>query len=172
MDPRSALDRGSIRSDTRRQAVRLTVVAVGRTKDDAIEALWERYAGRLKPRPELHIVEDKRRSAAGELKQREARLLLDALPEGVRVVALDGRGKPLDSAGLARQIGRWRDQGAGGIAFVIGGADGLDDTVLARADLVLSLGPMTWPHLLVRVMLIEQLYRAETILSGHPYHRA
>lgn len=152
--------------------MRLTVVAVGRAQDTHVEALWERYAGRLKPRPVLRIVEDKRRAAAGELKQREARLLLDALPADARVVVLDGRGKALDSVGLARQLGRWRDQGAAGIAFVIGGADGLDDVVLARADLVLSLGPMTWPHQLVRVMLAEQLYRAQTILSGHPYHRA
>jgi len=85
---------------------------------------------------------------------------------------LDGRGKMLDSAGLARQLGSWRDQGTAGITFVIGGADGLGDDVLARADLVLSLGAMTWPHQLVRVMLAEQLYRAQTILSGHPYHRA
>lgn len=152
--------------------MRLTVIAVGRAQDAHVEALWERYAGRLKPQPVLRIVEDKRRAAAGELKQREARLLLDALPDAARVVVLDGRGKTLDSAGLARQIGRWRDQGAAGIAFVIGGADGLDDTVLARADLVLSLGSMTWPHQLVRVMLAEQLYRAQTILAGHPYHRA
>jgi len=152
--------------------MRLTVVSVGRAQDEPIEALWERYAGRLKPRPVLRVVEDKRRAAAGELKRREARLLLDALPAAARVVVLDGSGKPLDSAGLARQLGRWRDQGDAEIAFVIGGADGLDGTVLARADLVLSLGPMTWPHLLVRVMLAEQLYRAHTILSGHPYHRA
>jgi 23S rRNA (pseudouridine1915-N3)-methyltransferase len=150
----------------------LTVVAVGRTSDPSIDALWERYAGRLKPRPTLRIVEDKRRAAAGELKQREARLLLDALPTDGRVVVLDGRGKMLDSAGLARQLGSWRDQGTAGITFVIGGADGLGDDVLARADLVLSLGAMTWPHQLVRVMLAEQLYRVQTILSGHPYHRA
>ena len=152
--------------------MRLTVVAVGRAQDAPLEALWERYATRIKPRPTLRVVDDKKRAAAGELKPREARLLLEALPVGDRVVALDGRGKPLDSAGLARQLGRWRDQGVGGIAFVIGGADGLDDAVLARADLVLSLGAMTWPHQLVRVMLAEQLYRAQTILAGHPYHRA
>lgn len=152
--------------------MRLTVIAVGRAQDAQLEALWERYAGRLKPRPTLRVVEDKRRAAAGELKQREARLLIDALPKGARVVVLDGRGKALDSAALAHQIGRWRDQGAAGIAFVIGGADGLDDSVLARADLVLSLGPMTWPHQLARVMLAEQLYRAQSILAGHPYHRA
>src|SRR5258708_6718042 len=91
--------------------------------------------------------------------------------EGGRVVALEARGNPLDSAGLARQLGRWRDQGARDVAFLIGGADGLDPTVTEAADLVLSLGAMTWPHALARVMLAEQLYRAETILSGHPYHR-
>ena len=151
--------------------MRLTVIAVGRAQDDAVETLWARYAGRVKPALALRLVEDKRRGAAAELKQREAKLLRAAIPAGGRVVALDARGKPLDSAGLARQLGRWRDQGAGILAFVIGGADGLDASVLARAALVLSLGPMTWPHQLARIMLAEQLYRAETILSGHPYHR-
>src|SRR5258708_28778839 len=149
--------------------MRLTVIAVGRAHDAHLEALWERYAGRLKPPPVLRVVEDKRRAAAGELKQREARLVLDALPAAARVVVLDGSGKALDSAALARRIGSWRDQGAAGIAFVIGGADGVAHTVLARADLVLSLGPLTWPHQLGRVMLAEQLYRAQTILTGPPY---
>ncbi len=151
--------------------MRLTVIAVGRAQDDAVETLWARYAGRVKPALALSLVEDKRRGAAAELKQREAKLLRAAIPTGGRVVALDARGKPLDSAGLARQLGRWRDQGARDVAFLIGGADGLDPTVTEAADLVLSLGAMTWPHALARVMLAEQLYRAETILSGHPYHR-
>ncbi|HUA53182.1 MAG TPA: 23S rRNA (pseudouridine(1915)-N(3))-methyltransferase RlmH [Candidatus Sulfotelmatobacter sp.] len=152
--------------------MRLTVVAVGRTQDKPLAALWARYAERLKPPLALRVVDDKRRAAAGDLKQREARLVIDALPDGARMVALDERGKALDSVGLARQLGRWRDQGARDVAFVIGGADGLDRAVIERADLVLSLGPLTWPHQLVRVMLAEQLYRADTILSGHPYHRA
>jgi 23S rRNA (pseudouridine1915-N3)-methyltransferase len=151
--------------------MRLTVVAVGRAQDEPIEELWARYAARLKPALALRVVEDKRRGAPAELKTREARLLLDALPEGALVVALDARGKALDSVALARQLARWRDQGARDVAFMIGGADGLDDTVLGRARLVLSLGPMTWPHQLVRVMLAEQLYRADTIRTGHPYHR-
>jgi 23S rRNA (pseudouridine1915-N3)-methyltransferase len=151
--------------------MRRLVIAVGRTSDAHQKALWERYAGRQKPALELLQVEDKRRAASGELKLREAKLLLAAIPPGALVVALDEHGKTLDSAGLARQIGRWRDQGAGILAFVIGGADGLDASVLARATLVLSLGPMTWPHQLARIMLAEQLYRAETILAGHPYHR-
>jgi 23S rRNA (pseudouridine1915-N3)-methyltransferase len=151
--------------------MRLTVVAVGRAQDRPVENLWARYAERLKPPVGLRLVEDKRRGGTAELKAREARLLLDALPEGALVVALDGRGKALDSAALARQLGRWRDQGTRDVAFVIGGADGLDQAVLDRARLVLSLGPMTWPHQLVRVMLAEQLYRADTIRAGHPYHR-
>lgn len=151
--------------------MRLTVVAVGRLSDAHLTALWTRYAERLKPPLALRVVEDKRRSAPNERKRREARLLLDELPDGARVVALDERGKSLDSTRLARQLGGWRDQGARDVAFVIGGADGLDGTVLDRADLVLSLGSLTWPHQLVRVMLAEQLYRADTILAGHPYHR-
>jgi 23S rRNA (pseudouridine1915-N3)-methyltransferase len=150
--------------------MRVTVVAVGRAQDEHLNALWDRYAARLNPSPTLRLVEDKRRTAPGALK-REAALILAAIPDGATVVALDARGKALDSVGLARQLGRWRSD-ARELVFVIGGADGLDDTVTARAGLVLSLGPMTWPHQLARVMLAEQLYRADTILSGHPYHRA
>lgn len=149
--------------------MRITVVAVGRAQDDHINALWERYAARLKPAPVLRVVEDKRRGPGGPA--REAALILAQVPDGATVVALDERGKALDSAGLARQLARWRTD-ARDLVFVIGGADGLDDSVTKRAGLTLSLGPMTWPHQLVRVMLAEQLYRADTILSGHPYHRA
>jgi 23S rRNA (pseudouridine1915-N3)-methyltransferase len=149
--------------------MRVTVVAVGRAQDDHLNALWERYATRLKPKPALRLVEDKRRGPGG--REREAALILAQIPDGATVVALDERGKVLDSAAFARQLGRWRADGRD-LVFVIGGADGLDDGVTARAALTLSLGAMTWPHQLVRVLLIEQLYRADTILSGHPYHRA
>lgn len=152
--------------------MRLVVVAVGRARDAAFRALWQDYAGRLHPQVELVEVEDRKRPPPPDLKQREGRLLLDAVPAGARIVALDPRGKGLDSEELARLIGRWRDQSVGQAAFLIGGADGLDRPVLDRADLLLSLGAMTWPHQLARVMLAEQLYRAESILAGHPYHRA
>ena len=89
-----------------------------------------------------------------------------------RLIALDMRGKSLSSEDFAALLSRWRDEGAGDLAFAIGGAEGLDDTLCAAAALTLSLGAMTWPHMLVRVMLAEQLYRAQTILTGHPYHRA
>ena len=149
--------------------MRITIVAVGRAQDEHFSALWERYAGRLKPAPELRVVEDKRRGPGG--REREAALILAQIPDGATVVALDERGKVLDSAGFARQLARWREAGRD-LAFAIGGADGLDPSVLKRAALTLSLGTMTWPHQLARVMLVEQLYRADTILSGHPYHRA
>ncbi len=110
--------------------------------------------------------------APDQLKAREAELLLAALPEGARVVTLDAAGKALTSPQLADLIARWRDDGTRDLAFVIGGAEGLDEGLRRRADLTLSLGRMTWPHLLVRAMLAEQLYRAQQILAGHPYHRS
>jgi 23S rRNA (pseudouridine1915-N3)-methyltransferase len=102
---------------------------------------------------------------------REAELILAALPAGARLVALDERGQAWSSRELAVRLGVWRDQGVAAIGFAIGGADGLDRAVIERADAVLSLGAMTWPHLLVRSLLLEQLYRAQQILAGHPYHR-
>jgi 23S rRNA (pseudouridine1915-N3)-methyltransferase len=87
------------------------------------------------------------------------------------MVALDEIGTGLSSDGLAQKIGGWQDQGVRDLTFLIGGADGLSPELLKCADLVLSLGAMTWPHMMVRVMLAEQLYRASTLISGHPYHR-
>ena len=100
----------------------------------------------------------------------EAGMLRAALPEGI-VIALDEHGKTMPSAAFAQQLGRWRDDGRQAVSFVIGGADGLDPAFVKAADLTLSFSPLTWPHQLVRIMLAEQLYRATTILSGHPYHR-
>ena len=102
---------------------------------------------------------------------READLILAALPAEARLIALDERGAPWSSRDLAEQIGGWRDRGVATLAFAIGGADGLGSAAVERADAVVALGAMTWPHLLVRVLLLEQLYRAQQILAGHPYHR-
>ena len=112
-------------------------------------------------------VEDKK----GGGKPAEAALLAKALPEGATLVVLDERGKLLSSPDFANKISGWRDQGQANLAFMIGGADGLDASLLIRADLKLSFGKMVWPHMLARVMLAEQLYRAASILSGAPYHR-
>ena len=102
---------------------------------------------------------------------REAELLLAAVPDDALLVALDERGKALTSAAFAERLQRWRIEGPKSLAFVIGGADGLPQPVVQRARFALSLGAMTWPHLLARILLLEQLYRAQQILAGHPYHR-
>lgn len=150
--------------------MRLTIVAVGRHKAGPLKALQEFYAERVRWPLTIREVEERRKLPPAELKAREAELILAALPKDATVIALDGRGKTLSSTDFAARLARWRDADAG-LAFVIGGADGLADSVIDKAQLVLSLGAMTWPHLLVRGMLLEQLYRAQQILAGHPYHR-
>jgi 23S rRNA (pseudouridine1915-N3)-methyltransferase len=116
-------------------------------------------------------LEEKRRLPPAELKTREAELIRAAVPAGVRLLALDQRGTEWSSREFADRLRSWRDGGTGDVAFAIGGAEGLGAAVIDRADQVLSLGAMTWPHLLARCMLLEQLYRAQQILAGHPYHR-
>jgi 23S rRNA (pseudouridine1915-N3)-methyltransferase len=129
------------------------------------------YAGRIAPPVTIVELEEKRRLPPAVLKLREAELILGARPAGARLVALDQKGAAWTSRDLAERLAGWRDGGAGALAFAIGGAEGLGPAVIEHADAVLSLGAMTWPHLLVRSMLLEQLYRAQQILAGHPYHR-
>ncbi|MDD9990278.1 MAG: 23S rRNA (pseudouridine(1915)-N(3))-methyltransferase RlmH [Rhodospirillales bacterium] len=149
--------------------MRLVVAAVGRGRGDPAQQLFEDYRKRLPWPLELREV---RAGGGGETgRAREAAALLKGLPADAYVVALDGAGKALTSEKFAAKLASVRDDGRAVIAFLIGGADGHGAPVLTRADLVLSLGPMTWPHLLVRAMLAEQLWRAASILSGHPYHR-
>jgi len=116
-------------------------------------------------------LEEKRRLPPAALKLREAELILGARTPGARLVALDERGTAWTSRDLADRLQAWRDGGAPALAFAIGGAEGLGPAVIESADAVLSLGAMTWPHFLVRGMLLEQLYRAQQIVAGHPYHR-
>ena len=149
--------------------MRLVVAAVGRGRDDPVQTLFESYRRRLPWPVELREVRAGGGGDAG--REREAAALLKGLPEGAYVVALDGSGQALSSNAFAARLARIRDDGVAVIAFLIGGADGHGAPALSRADFVLSLGPMTWPHLLVRAMLAEQLWRAASILSGHPYHR-
>ena len=146
----------------------MRLIAVGRLRPGPEADLFARYNARLRPRLAVTEVPDAP-GALAEAKRREGEALLHALTPAATVVALDGGGGAPDSPGLARLLERWMARPP---AFLIGGADGLDAAVLARADHVLSLGPLTWPHMLVRVLLAEQLYRAQCILSGHPYHRA
>ena len=146
----------------------MRLIAVGRLRPGPEADLFARYNDRLRPRLAVTEVPDAP-GALAEAKRREGEALLHALPPAATVVVLDGGAAAPDSPQFARSLERWM---AGRPAFLIGGADGLDAAVLARADHVLSLGPLTWPHMLVRVLLAEQLYRAQCILSGHPYHRA
>jgi 23S rRNA (pseudouridine1915-N3)-methyltransferase len=129
------------------------------------------YIERIVPPVAIVELEEKRRLSAPELKNREAELILAAVPAGARLVALDERGAVWSSRDFAERLRAWRDGGAGALAFAIGGAEGLGAAVIERADAVMSLGAMTWPHLLARSLLLEQLYRAQQILAGHPYHR-
>lgn len=131
----------------------------------------ERYVSRLNWSFSLREVDEKRPLKGERLKRREAELLSAATPAGSIRVALDERGKVIDSRAFASRLGDWRDHGARDIAFWIGGADGLHAEIRERADLVLSLGAFTWPHMLVRSLIVEQIYRAEQILAGGPYHR-
>ena len=151
--------------------MRLLIAAVGRIKAGPLADLQSEYVKRLGSSISIKEVEERRASSATQRKAREGDLLLSALPDDARVVALDERGKTLASTAFAERLQRWQTEGTKTLAFVIGGADGLAQPVVQRAALVLSLGAMTWPHLLARILLLEQLYRAQQILNGHPYHR-
>jgi 23S rRNA (pseudouridine1915-N3)-methyltransferase len=148
----------------------LSLFAVGRLRDGPEAELFARYNTRL--RPKIAVIEiAEARGASTEVKRREGEALLGALPDPAFVVALDSGGALPDSEALARLLERWLAAGRP-VCFLVGGAEGLDRQVIARADYTLSLGRLTWPHLLARVMLVEQVYRAQSIAAGHPYHRS
>jgi 23S rRNA (pseudouridine1915-N3)-methyltransferase len=116
-------------------------------------------------------VEPRKRLEGADLRRAEAELILAAIPDRASVIALDERGKSPDSKAFSADLCARRDSGISDLAFVIGGADGLDPSIRQRADRLIALGAMTWPHLLVRALVAEQVYRAITIAAGHPYHR-
>lgn len=148
----------------------MRVIAIGRLRDGPEAELFNRYAERL--RPPLGLTElPEGRGAPAEVKRREGEALLAALPQAAIVIALDLGGAEPDSVAFAKSLDRWLEQGRP-VCFLVGGAEGLDAPVIARADHVLSLGRMTWPHFLARAMLAEQIYRARSIAQGHPYHRS
>jgi len=148
----------------------MRLLAIGRQRQSPEALLFERYAARIKPSFRLQEFNDGTGSPV-EIKRQEAALLLGAVSPQDFVVALDHGGQAPDSLGLAALLTRWSEAGRK-LCFIIGGAEGLDASVIARADAKLSLGPLTWPHLLVRPMLAEQIYRAQMINMGHPYHRS
>jgi len=160
--------------------MRIIVAAVGRLKRGPETELAERYAkratqtGRNLGLREIEIVEirESRADDPGKRMLEESIALANVIPQSAVVVLLDARGDNLDSAALATQLATWRGNDRPAVVFIIGGADGLAASLRDKAELKLAFGGATWPHQLVRVMLLEQLYRATTILTGHPYHRA
>ena len=147
----------------------MRLVAIGRLRPGPEYELFERYNRRL--RPPLRVTElPDGHGAPAEIKRREGESLLAALQADAFLVALDLDAPALGSEALASRLEAWLSGGKQ-VSFVIGGAEGLARPVLDRADFVLSLGALTWPHMLVRVMLAEQVYRAQSLLAGHPYHR-
>lgn len=159
--------------------MRLLIAAIGRLKAGPERELLARYVertnatGKALSLAPLDIAEFSESAAqtAPKRKSDEAKTLLAAVPAGAKLIALDERGKAISSEDFAKKLARFRDDGAQATVFVIGGADGLDESVRKKADLAIAFGSATFPHQIVRILLAEQLYRAATILSGHPYHR-
>ena len=160
--------------------MRLVVAAIGRLKDGPERELVERYrkradqTGRRIGFRDMEVLEirESRAQEVGKRTVEESIALANVIPEKAVTIILDERGESIDSATLAQRLARWRDDGRPAAVFIIGGDDGLASALRDKASLRLSFGAATWPHQLVRVMLLEQIYRAISILSGHPYHRA
>ena len=160
--------------------MRLVVVAIGRLKQGPERELAERYRERFDDIGRklgfrgltIHEISESRARDAATRMAEEASAISALIPEKSVLVALDERGKTIDSAAFAQHLGRFRDQSVANTIFTIGGADGLSPDLRRKARLTIAFGAATWPHQLVRVMLLEQIYRAATILAGHPYHRA
>jgi 23S rRNA (pseudouridine1915-N3)-methyltransferase len=160
--------------------MKLLLLGIGRLKSGPERELVTRYAERCVAGGrkigftgfEMREIDESRARRPEDRKLEEAVALAGLLPQGARRICLDERGKAMTSEDFARKLGEWRDSGAPACAVVIGGPDGLDPAFRDKADLTLAFGAMTWPHQIVRALAAEQLFRALTILSGHPYHRS
>ncbi|TYC67410.1 23S rRNA (pseudouridine(1915)-N(3))-methyltransferase RlmH [Stappia sp. BW2] len=159
--------------------MRFTLFCIGKMKAGADKEIFDRYIDRARKSgrglgiTEVALTEmpESRAQRADDRKTEEARGILAALNAGARLVVLDENGKNLTSPAFSQKLEAWKDEGVPDVVFAIGGADGHGQEVLGRADLKLALGAMTWPHQIARILLAEQIYRAMTIQSGHPYHR-
>lgn len=160
--------------------MRLVIAAIGKLRRGPQTDILADYVGRADALgrnigfsgPRILDYDAPRALAGPQRQAREGEMLLGAVPDGAALFCLDERGRNITSYDFAAMLARLRDDGTSDAAFLIGGADGHDEAVRRRATQTLSFGAATWPHMLVRIMLAEQLYRAMTILSGHPYHRA
>ncbi len=144
--------------------IHIDIIAVGRMRDEGQLALWHDYAKRLQWPTNLHEIDAKKPSD-------EEQKLLGKLNNQAHLFVMDERGKSLPSMTFAKKLDNLSAQGITQVQFVIGGADGLSPAIREKADFLLSFGAQTWPHMLARIMLVEQIYRAQQILAGHPYHR-
>ena len=160
-------------------SMKLFIGAVGRMKNGPERALFDNYFDRihkigpkvgLNPVQLVEITEAKHAHKAERMRL-EAEGLLKMPLKDSRIVVLDEHGKNFSSIGFSEQLKQWRDDGVRQTSFLLGGADGLDRALVAKADMTLSFGTMTWPHMIARILLVEQLYRSISLLSGHPYHR-
>jgi 23S rRNA (pseudouridine1915-N3)-methyltransferase len=159
--------------------MRIVVIAIGKLKQGPERELAERYRERFDDIGrkmgfrgiEIHEIPESRAGDAPSRMAQEAAAITALIPEKSSIVALDERGEAIDSATFARHLGSWRDESVPVAVFIVGGADGLSPDLRRKAKFSMAFGKATWPHQMVRVMLLEQIYRAATILSGHPYHR-
>ncbi len=152
--------------------MRITIIALGKAGRGPEQQMIDDYLRRLPWDASVKEFEIKKPARTAELrKEQEAEKIISAIPAGASVIVLDERGKHLSSRKLAEKIDNWQVMGSSNLAIIIGGADGLSETIIKRADLLLAFGSLTWPHMLVRAMLSEQIYRVWSILHSHPYHR-
>jgi 23S rRNA (pseudouridine1915-N3)-methyltransferase len=148
--------------------MKIRIRAVGKLKDKSLLALIDEYSKRMTWNVRIDEIE----SAKNSTSEKEAVLLLKDIPASAAIIALDERGESLTSPAFAKKMSEWsRLSGGKEIFFLVGGADGFAPQVREKATFLLSFGKQTWPHMLIRVMMLEQIYRAQQILSGHPYHR-
>lgn len=150
----------------------ICIIAIGKARQGPERDLFEQYRTRIRGRFDLHELDLRKRIEPMEQRREaEAELIRAALPAGAVLICLDEQGEQIGSETLAATIGKLQDQGERNLAFVIGGADGLAPSIKQQARRLIAFGRATWPHMLVRAMLAEQIYRAQSINDGHPYHR-
>lgn len=149
----------------------VVIGAVGRLKKGPLLELIDEYKKRLSYTLRWYEVEAKASLEGDLLATEESRLLEGGIPKGSYVIVLDEKGQETTSVGFSQWMEKWQAMGKSSLVFLIGGAGGHSDVLLKKADFCLSLGSLTWPHKIVRLLLIEQLYRAQQIMKGHPYHR-
>lgn len=152
--------------------MQISIIAIGRMQRGPEQTMVDEYLKRLPWKKNIIEIDIKKPAkTVAERKAKEAERLLAAVPSGAAMIVLDENGKDLTSRAFAKKIDHWQMEGFRSLAFIIGGADGLDTSILQKARLKMALGTLTWPHMMVRVMIAEQIYRAWSINAGHPYHR-